>query len=426
VGVRHGLNSRRRWTVIAVGCVLAATVTGPPIDAATSKKTTKARTTKTKTTKATNTTRAAGKTATTAVATQAAPGPGAGAGGGGAAARAMEDRYVWWRGVNLAGADFGMANGSEPPGTTTDPRLGVIDRDYQFPSADDIDYLAAKRMNLVRLPIGWERVQPDLFGPLDQAYLGQITTVVQWARAKKQTVIIDVHNYARYTLRGGTTPTLVGTKEVPTSALADLWKRLAAVWPDAPDVILGIMNEPHSMSSEVWLTTANETIAAIRSTGAGNLILVPGNNWSGGFSWFESWFGNPSNAEVMSRIVDPFDWWMYDIHQYIDENSSGGSETCVSRTTGSERLARITTWLRQQRRPAMLTEFNVGRNDLCYAALDDWMRFIEANGDVWKGWAYWAGGRAWNDSLNTIEPVRRADGSWIERPQMAVLVKYIP
>ncbi len=48
-----------------------------------------------------------------------------------------------------------------------------------------------------------------------------------------------------------------------------------------PKVIFGLMNEPHDLPTENWLTAANVAIAAIRATGATNLITVPGNAFTG-------------------------------------------------------------------------------------------------------------------------------------------------
>jgi endoglucanase len=49
------------------------------------------------------------------------------------------------------------------------------------------------------------------------------------------------------------------------------------------------------------------------------------------------------------------------------------------------------------------------------------MRYMSENGDVWLGWAYWAGGAWWpKDYFTNLQPL---DGK--DRPQMAVLEKYI-
>jgi endoglucanase len=90
-------------------------------------------------------------------------------------------------------------------------------------------------------------------------------------------------------------------------------------------VIFGLMNEPHSMATELWLNNANAAIAAIRSTGAENLVLVPGNAWTGAHSWNSNWYGTP-NSTVMLNITDSLNNYAYEVHQYLDSNSSGNRQ----------------------------------------------------------------------------------------------------
>ncbi len=65
------------------------------------------------------------------------------------------------RGVNLAGAEFGEDN-----------LPGVYGRDYTYNSEATFRYFAAKGLNLIRLCLRWERLQPLLLGPLDAENLG--------------------------------------------------------------------------------------------------------------------------------------------------------------------------------------------------------------------------------------------------------------
>lgn len=46
---------------------------------------------------------------------------------------------------------------------------------------------------------------------------------------------------------------------------------------------------------------------------------------------------------------------VFEIHQYLDGNSSGQSATCNGKTTGRDRLAAITAWLRAEKAQAILT-----------------------------------------------------------------------
>lgn len=305
-------------------------------------------------------------------------------------------------GVNLAGADF----------APLDHRPGTFGVDYFYPTHAEVDYFVGTGMNVFRLPFNWENLQLTAMGALQADELARLDDVVNYATGARARVILDPHNYARYYNK------VVGA-DVPAAALADLWSRLAARYKDNPRVIFGLMNEPNTMSTELWLADANTAIAAIRQTGATNLLLVPGNGWTGAHSWDDTWYGT-SNATVMLGVVDPLNHYAFDLHQYLDSDSSGTNETCVSKTIGSERLASVTAWLKQNHRQAFLGEFGGARNDLCYAALDDMLGFIDHNTSVWLGWTYWAAGPKWGEYLFTLEPTNGAD-----RPQMAILDKHL-
>ncbi|MEE9428793.1 MAG: glycoside hydrolase family 5 protein [Paracoccaceae bacterium] len=309
-------------------------------------------------------------------------------------------------GVNLAGADFGY-----------DVLPGKFGVQYTYPNADEVDYFMSKGMNVFRLPFLWERLQPNLFADLDEAELARIRAFVDDATGKGARVILDVHNYARYF---GDIVGVDGDQgAVPVAALSDFWVKLATEFSGNSLVILGLMNEPSEMATELWLADANTTIAAIRKAGVGNLILVPGNGWSGAHSWDADYYGTP-NSQLMGQIVDPDDNYAIEVHQYLDEDSSGTSETCVDESVGSDRLHGFTQWARAQGVQAFLGEFSGGANARCLAALDDMLNYVDDHGDVWLGWTYWAAGPWWGEDGFTLEP---ANG--VDRPQMAVLARHM-
>lgn len=68
----------------------------------------------------------------------------------------------------------------------------------QFPTVSDLNYIKSKGITLVRLPISWEKFQPDLNGPLDINEVNGIKTFLDSAGARGIDVIVDLHNYARY------------------------------------------------------------------------------------------------------------------------------------------------------------------------------------------------------------------------------------
>lgn len=103
------------------------------------------------------------------------------------------------------------------------------------------------------------------------------------------------------------------------------------------------------MPTETWGQAAQAAVDAIRATGATNLITLPGNGYTGAWSWFESkWYGTP-NADVMGRVNDPLNHMFYEVHQYFDKDGSGTHTECVSPEVGVERLQRFTARLKANR-----------------------------------------------------------------------------
>lgn len=330
-------------------------------------------------------------------------------------------------GVNLAGAEFFA--GQDGPNSL----FAFYDHEITFfwPNQLEVDYFKSKGMNSVRLPFRWERLQRELNSPFDPEELGRMQTFVAETTAKGITVILDPHNYARY--HGG----LIGSNAVPHSAFADFWGRLAALFKDNPKVIFNLMNEPSRMRTDQWRIAANAAIAAIRDTGATNLIFVPGNGWTGAHSWLQNWYAQESpnsgvtgpngyrvgsNAEEMLNIVDPLDRVIFEMHQYFDHDFAGKQPDCQSETIGSEKLAAATQWLRTHGKKGFIGEFGAGDNAACLAALRDITQYMADRPDAWLGWSYWAAGRAWGDYFTSLEPENLESDDPIDRPQLAALV----
>ncbi|MGC4065017.1 MAG: glycoside hydrolase family 5 protein [Polyangiaceae bacterium] len=313
-----------------------------------------------------------------------------------------------YRGVNLAVAEFT----TDPWGNGSFP--GTYNVDYVYPSVSEADYFIAKGMNTFRVPFRWERLQRTLNGSFDATELQRLTDTVNGLTAKGASVIVDPHNYGRYL------KDVVGSSTVPNSSFADFWTRLANVFKSNSKVILAVMNEPHDMpSTEGWVTSANAAIAAIRATGATNLILVQGNGWSGAHSWNQTWYGT-ANSVAMLNITDPGNNYAFEVHQYLDSNFSGETGNCVSATIGSEKLQNFTDWLTAHNYKGFVSEFGGGRNATCYAAISDLLNHMKQNSGVYLGWTYWAAGPWWGEYELTLEPTNGQD-----RPQMAYIAPYL-
>ena len=312
------------------------------------------------------------------------------------------DTSVRYTGVNIAGGDF-----------AANKLPGKYGRDYIYPDPETIAYFEMKGMNIIRIPALWERVQHQLGGDLDSKEMGLLDAVISYAGSKKMRVILDVHNYAAY--HGS----VIGTENVPTSALGDLWRRIAERYKNNETVFFGLMNEPNNLPTETWLEAANGAIAEIRKTGATNLILVPGNGWSSARSWVEGNYGTP-NAELMLNVKDPANNFVYEVHQYFNADWTGTSGDCRNIDVGISTLSPVTQWARRHHQRVFLGEFGGGSDRTCLDALDRVIRFMSENNDVWLGWTYWAGGIWWpDDYFTSVQPLGGRD-----RPQMGVLSRY--
>ena len=311
---------------------------------------------------------------------------------------------VQYRGVNLAGGEFGSA------------LPGQAFTDYVYPYNEEIDYYLSKGMNVFRIPFRWERLQRELDGPLSAPDLAELDRIVAHATGNGAAVVLDPHNYGRRRI-GGSEKVIGETGALSPSSFAGFWAQLAQHYRSNRNVLFGLMNEPHDQNGAILLSVLNHAIRAIRATGATNLILVPGNAWTGAHSWISS-----GNGELMLGIDDPARNFAYEVHQYLDSDSSGTSPSCVA-GSGAARLKLFTDWARANGQKGFLGEFGAAANEGCLAELRAMMQHLQANSDTWIGWTYWAGGPWWGDYDFSIEPTSLT--APVDRPQMQVLLPFL-
>lgn len=303
-------------------------------------------------------------------------------------------------GVNIAGGEFNSAR-----------RPGVFGKDYIYPDAKTARPFIDMGMQIVRVPILWERAQPTPLQPLSKTEMALIDRSLA-SLAPFRTIVLDVHNYGRY---NGQRLDQISNGSI---MLADLWQRLAEHYKGDGAIAFGLMNEPFGMTPAAWRSLVDRSVAAIRRTGAANLILVPGSKYSGAHSWTAG--GSNSNALAFANFRDPGSNYAFEMHQYLDTDSSGTGTNCVSPDLIDARLASATTWLRANGHRGYLGEFGVPPNDNCLHGLDILLTHLHANSDVWMGWTYWAAGAWWGTRYPmSVQPI---DGP---RPQAAILHKYI-
>lgn len=304
-------------------------------------------------------------------------------------------RLAFGGGVNLAGGEFN-------PGKT---RLNF---DYVYPDTASIDYFVRKGMTLFRVPFLADRLmRPGPQGLMPTPDLDVLREVVNHMRLRNVRVILDMHQYG--TAQNGK---LIGRDEEATRLFADSWAAIAARFKDQPHVIIGLMNEPNKQSASEWLAGANVAIAAIRKSGAKQLILVPGSYWDGAQSWTTT-----DNGVVMLGVQDPGKNVAYEVHCYLDGDGSG-THPEVTKGAGATRLSAFTDWCRQNKVRAVLGEFGWADRPEAHAEGEALLAAMNARPDVWAGWTYWAAGPWWGEYMYSVHP---KDGK--DRAQLQVLQK---
>ena len=319
-------------------------------------------------------------------------------------ARASDPAHpVMLAGVNFSGAEFNPGKANARPNF-----------DYVYPSEAELSWAALHHMTAIRLPVEWSRLQPVLGAPIDVAEWSRVTAVAHMARARGIRLVLDLHDYGAWHGR------VVGSSALPDRVFADTWRRLAILARSEPDMILGLMNEPHLQSPLQWETAAQAALNAIRAVGARNLVLVSGANWDGAHSWTDG--GAASNAAAMDHLsISPTGPVAFEFHQYFDHDFSGTKPDCLAPADAVRTLQPATDWLRAGHRQGFLGEFAASASPPCLATLDAVLTYLDAHRLQWIGWTYWAAGAWWGKYMFSVEPLHDA-----EKPQMAVLSRHLP
>eukprot|EP00833_Pecoramyces_ruminatium_P006541 jgi/Orpsp1_1/1180573/evm.model.c7180000073956.1 len=308
-------------------------------------------------------------------------------------------------GVNEAGGEFG--EGSLP---------GTYNKHYIYPSIDAIETTIEQGVNVFRMGFRWERFQHELYGELNEFDITEYKKVVDATTAKGATVILDPHNYARY--HDG----IIGSEEVPIDAFVDFWTKVAEIFKDNDKVWFGLVNEPHDMKTDDWFKAARAAVDGIRATGAKNTILVPGNGWTGAWSWGkEAWYGE-ANADVALRYFSSEDEnILFEVHQYFDSDYSGTHETCIQRPC-QNLLKEFVEWLKTNNLKGWLGEIGGAVNDECKGCVQELIEYLQENREYLLGVQWWAAGPWWGHNAYSVEP--NAEKAFPE--QMAWLKPYLP
>lgn len=306
-------------------------------------------------------------------------------------------------GVNLAGAEF--------KATALPGRINI---DFVYPSNETLDYFRGKGMRLLRLPVTWERLQPETGGPLSPLHLGELQRLARYSALHDLCLLVDLHNFGK---RQG-----LPLDQAPQAAdaLSDLWLRLAGALAEQQDhVALGLMNEPALIGRSQWVSLAGEVLTRLREAKVANLVVVSGGNWSGAHAWFSGSAAQPSNADLLAGWRDPLGRSVIELHQYADSDYSGTHNDCIDPQKMRSILRAAGEWGSQHGQRLLLGEFGVPASSGCLAVLDAML--AELTRAPWMGWAYWAGGPWWGSYPFSVQP----SGDGQDKPQMAVLADYL-
>ncbi len=127
--------------------------------------------------------------------------------------------------------------------------------------------------NVVRIP-----VHPEPWSK-DREYLWRyLDPVVRWAGELGMYVIIDWHYIGNIlTGVGEYMPDIV---DKPADLSREFWQQTADYFKEAPHVLFEIYNEPAEISEAAWRPMAQELVDIIRETGAEQLVIVSGLDWT--------------------------------------------------------------------------------------------------------------------------------------------------
>jgi len=309
-----------------------------------------------------------------------------------------------YAGVNESGGEFGVfkLNG------IIEGLPGEFGVNYAFINESTVDiFVDQEKINFFRITMLMERMAPvnqttgkGLGANFNETYFSLYEDAVNYVtKTKGAYALIDPHNYMRYNDPSGQpfSGSVIGNTTDPRAATTqefkEFWNELAKRFRTNPNVIFGINNEPHDMPTQLVLANDQAAIDGIREAGAEQLILAPGNGFTGGHAWTQvSGDNDAPSSEFIGLIRDPLKNTAIEVHEYLDVDFSGGHVNCTS--PGPANLANLTTWLRENDLKAVVGEFGGGANNVCFEFIDAMLDYLAAN-DEYIGWSIWAAGPLW-------------------------------
>jgi hypothetical protein len=139
--------------------------------------------------------------------------------------------------------------------------------------------IAATGANVVRIPVhpeSWVRDPDYVWRYLDP--------VVTWTGELGLYVILDWHYIGN--IATGEGENMPDIEQEPFALTLEFWRQVASRYAAAPHALFEIWNEPAEIEAAVWRSHAEQILAAIRATGARQVVIVGGTDWSRDLSEF--------------------------------------------------------------------------------------------------------------------------------------------
>lgn len=325
-----------------------------------------------------------------------------------------------FKGVNIAGAENTYPSSSQ--------------FNYIYPAAMELDYWASKGMSLIRMPVLIRRLQPTSYGPLDpvgrtdepavagstagtQTNLLAIKAVLDRAVTDGLYVVIDPHNYGYIHDTNTNTERLIGADAEGTAQFVDWWIRMATKFKNYPNVIFGLINEPHDQTAAQWKAGAVSAINGIAQVTTARWVFIPGTSWTGGHTWVSS-----GNGAAWAGYVPPAGMNIaFEMHEYLDSDSSGQHAVCAG--FGSAPMVAATAWANTNGFKIWIGEIGWSQDASCPPDATTLMSYFSANQPTVMGWAYWVGGSQafYGGYVYTVSPTGYPTGPFTDKPQTSIL-----
>jgi len=282
----------------------------------------------------------------------------------------------------------------------------------------DVDYIASKGFNFVRLLFSHEIIQPNgAFTDFDTKAIGYLKDQVDMFMAKGNIhVSLAVHAgddpgfgkyYGNTFVKGGTVS--------PGAVRADFYRRLAEIFRSYDRLHWSFDNEPQGQNINIfsWMQECINAVAHIH----GGKHFINGGYFSGGVSWTNSGSdqGSPkiSNATAALTLTHPYgiDNLIFCTHNYANSAAGGGSTVVPTTTVLKDEAQGFYQWLVDNNRYGIIEEWGVQQSSTnavaCSQDFINWVKSVSVTlGGRLYGQVWWTYGRpiAWSGYQYTLAP----------------------